>query len=687
MRTWHLVLAVLAFLIAPCLAPSVAKASTAPTTPTFVLKWGVPGGGPGQFSGPWGMTTDALGNVYVVDSANNRIQKFDRLGNFITQWGSEGWGNGEFANPTYAAVAPSGDVYVTDFYNARIQRFTSAGAYVGQWGTYGTGNGQFNVPLGITVDRKLNVYVVDSGNNRVQKFSESGRTAQWGNPRRRQWTVQHSRGIGLSPAGDVYVTDYSNNRVQKFSSTGAYLTQWGTSGSGNGQFSGPSGVGVDAAGNVYVADGNNRVQKFKADGTYLTQWGSAGVGDGQFNNVTDLAVDAAGNVYVVDYNNSRIQKFSGAGAALSEPPAKFLLTWGSLGSGNGQFLNVNDVATDAAGNVYVTDANLHRVEKFSATGAFLTQWGSQGSGNGSSRLPPECHRRSRQRLRRRHAQQPNPEVHPPAAFTSRSGRVRERNGQLVQPVEIATDVNGNVYVADAGNNRIQKFTSTGVYLTQWSHQSIRGRDRAPPATSTPRISTIAASRSSPPTRVPRSGGFEAWNGEFGVSPVSPPTPPGTCTSWTFRTIESRVHLHRRLPHAVGIDGKREWAALPTLGVGNRRRRQRLRRGYQQLPHPEVREPPAIAFVTDVGNDQGEVQLRVLRGSADSPGTGVTITGYEVYRRNDPLPRGRSSPRSRWRRSLSAGRTSLRSRPTGESNTTWWSRRSPTRKRRASTTRR
>ena len=53
-------------------------------------------------------------------------------------------------------------------------------------------------------------------------------------------------------------------------------------------------------------------------------------------------------------------------------------------------------------------------------------------------------------------------------------------------------------------------------------------------------------------------------------------------------------------------------------------------------------PPAIAFVTDVGNDQGkQVQLRVLRGSADSPGTGVTITGYEVYRRNDPLPRGRA----------------------------------------------
>ena len=84
MRNLPLVLAVLASLIAPSLDPGTASASAAPTTPTFVLKWGNPGAEKGQFSGPWGMTVDALGNVYVVDSANNRIQKFDRLGNFIT---------------------------------------------------------------------------------------------------------------------------------------------------------------------------------------------------------------------------------------------------------------------------------------------------------------------------------------------------------------------------------------------------------------------------------------------------------------------------------------------------------------------------------------------------------------------------------------------------------------------------
>src|SRR6266571_4521585 len=93
----------------------------------------------------------------------------------------------------------------------------------------------------------------------------------------------------------------------------SYLLQWGTPGSGDGQFNGPAGVAVDASGNVYVADyGNHRVQKFTDTGTFLTQWG------GQFNGPTGVAVDASGNVYVGDtgnggIHNNRIQKFTDTG--------------------------------------------------------------------------------------------------------------------------------------------------------------------------------------------------------------------------------------------------------------------------------------------------------------------------------------------------------------------------------------
>ena len=89
------------------------------------------------------------------------------------------------------------------------------------------------------------------------------------------------------------VADGFNDRIQKFDTTGTFLAKWGSSGSGNGQFSLLGGVTTDSAGDVYVSDiGNARVQKFDSAGTFLTQWGSSGTGPGQFTEPAGLAVDA-----------------------------------------------------------------------------------------------------------------------------------------------------------------------------------------------------------------------------------------------------------------------------------------------------------------------------------------------------------------------------------------------------------
>ena len=88
--------------------------------------------------------------------------------------------------------------------------------------------------------------------------------------------------------------------------------QWGSNGTGSGEFRGPESVAVDGSGNVYVSDRtNNVVQKFDSDGSFLVSWGSFGSGDGYFHEPKGIAADDSGDVYVADYMNRRIQKFDG----------------------------------------------------------------------------------------------------------------------------------------------------------------------------------------------------------------------------------------------------------------------------------------------------------------------------------------------------------------------------------------
>ena len=124
----------------------------------------------GAMNRPGSITTDSAGNVYVADTDNHRIQKFDSSGTFITKWGSQGSGDGQFSNPQGIATDSAGNVYVADTDNHRIQKFDSSGTFITKWGTSGSGDGRFSYPQGLTIDSAGNVYVADTYNYRIQKF-------------------------------------------------------------------------------------------------------------------------------------------------------------------------------------------------------------------------------------------------------------------------------------------------------------------------------------------------------------------------------------------------------------------------------------------------------------------------------------------------------------------------------------
>jgi sugar lactone lactonase YvrE len=299
-------------------------------------------GAAARFNGPFGVAVDAAGNLYVADAGNHRIRKISPAGAVSTLAGStQGFADGvgtaaQFNFPRGVAVDAAGTVYVADNANHRIRKITPAGAVTtlaGSTNGFADGTGaaaRFNSPSGVAVDAAGNVYVADLNNHRIRKISPAGAVTTLAGS-----TQGFADGVGtaaqfngplgvvVDAAGNVYVADNANHRIRKITPAGAVTTLAGsTNGFADGtgaaaRFNGPSGVAVDAAGNLYVADaGNHRIRKISPAGAVSTLAGSTqgfagGVGTAaQFSFPRGVAVDAAGTVYVADNANHRIRKIN-----------------------------------------------------------------------------------------------------------------------------------------------------------------------------------------------------------------------------------------------------------------------------------------------------------------------------------------------------------------------------------------
>ncbi|MFA4826336.1 MAG: PEGA domain-containing protein [Methanoregula sp.] len=212
------------------------------------------------------------------------------------------------------------------------------------------------------------------------------------------------------------------------------------------------------------------VQGVQAAETYLyvAKWGSMGTGDGQFLSPEAVAIDRSGNIYVTDPQNNRVSKFT--------PEGQYILGWGSKGLLAGQFNESNGIAVDANGNVYVTDRYNHRVQKFSSTGTYLTAWGSYGTGNGQFNDPFAVAVDSQGNVYvTDHYNHRVQKFSPTGQFITAWGSFGTGDGQFSIPLGIAVDASDNVYVVDYNTYRVQKFTSSGQFITRWEGPAYGGQ--------------------------------------------------------------------------------------------------------------------------------------------------------------------------------------------------------------------
>jgi len=246
----------------------VQKWAPGATSGTTVAGDGTPGTGASQLSLPSGVFIDGSGNLYVADQINNRVQKWApgaTSGTTVAGDGTSGSGANQLSGPTSLFLDDSENIYVSDRYNQRVQKWApgaTSGTTVAGDGTFGSGASQLKYPQGVFVDSSGNIYVADNNNRRVQEWAP-GATS------------------GTTVAGD-----------------GSFL---------------PLGIYVDRSGNIYVAEGSNYiVQKWApgaTSGTTVAGDGTPGTGASQLNTAFSVYVDGSGNIYVTDFGNSRIQEF------------------------------------------------------------------------------------------------------------------------------------------------------------------------------------------------------------------------------------------------------------------------------------------------------------------------------------------------------------------------------------------
>jgi trimeric autotransporter adhesin len=422
---------------------------------------------------PTGVAVDTAGNIYIADQDNYVIRKVTASTGIITTIAGNGTaaypGDGgpatsaELSLPQGVAVDTAGNIYIADTFNDRIRVVGSALPTINTVAGNGTegysGDGgaaisaELHLPLGVAVDSAGNIYIADYGNNRIREGTLStgiistvagNGTAGYSGDGGAATSAElyDAPGVAVDGAGNIYIADYDNNRIRKVTvSTGIISTVAGNgtagySGDGgaaiNAELDNPSGVAVDGAGNIYIADYyNHRIRKVTLSTGIISTVagnGTAGYsGDGgaainaKLYFPYGVAVDGAGNICIADSANNRIREVTASTGIISTVAGNGTASYsGDGGAATSAELRLpSAVAVDGAGNIYIADRENERIREVTASTGII----STVAGNGT------------------------------AGYSGDGGAAT--SAELHFPYGVAVGGAGNIYIADYGNNRIR----------------------------------------------------------------------------------------------------------------------------------------------------------------------------------------------------------------------------------------
>jgi uncharacterized protein (TIGR03437 family) len=407
---------------------------------------------------PLGVAVDSAGNLYIADSGNDRVRKV--TGGTITTVAGGGLSLGDNGPATSAAVDPfgivldsAGDLYIADFGANRIRKVSggiittvAGGGMVSFSGDNGPAtSAELSNPDAVALDSAGNLYIADGLNYRLREVSNGVITTVAGNGTpgfsgdngpATSAQLQPS-GVAVDSAGNLYIADSNNCRVRKVSN-GVITTVAGDGTPGFGGDNGPAtsawlfypgGLAVDSAGNLYIADSANfRIRRI-SNGVITTVAGNGTQGfsgdngpatSAQLNGPSGVAVDSAGNLYIADYLNNRVRKVSNGVITTVAGNGTQGFSGDNGPATSAQLQYPGGIAVDSAGSLYIADTYNNRVRKVS-NGVITTV-----AGNGTQ------------------------------GYSGDNGPAT--SAELYYPYGVAVDSAGNVYIVDVGNNRIRLLT-------------------------------------------------------------------------------------------------------------------------------------------------------------------------------------------------------------------------------------
>ena len=377
-------------------------------------------GSAARFNEPVATAVDSAGTVYVAENLNHMVRRITPAGvvsNFAGSAGFAGTVDGtgsaaRFEYPRALTVDAAGNVYVADSENSTIRRITPARVVTTFAGTADNSGfvdatgpaAKFHRPRGVAMSPAGDLYVMEYNNQALRKITSAGAvTTIAGGPREygpEDGTGTSARfdnpgGAVVAPDGTVFVADTYNHTIRKVTREGVVTTlagDPGVSGSVNGtgnqaRFASPVGIVITADGTLVVSDsGGDTIRRVTQAGVVTTWAGlanSEGSLDGsgssaRFYRPMGMEMDSSGNIYVADKNNFTIRKITPAGA-ISTLAGSPRTSGSSDGAGSAaRFYDVNDVAVDPAGNIYVADTANHLIRRVTPAGVVTTIAGSAG---------------------------------------------------------------------------------------------------------------------------------------------------------------------------------------------------------------------------------------------------------------------------------------------------------------------